>query len=193
MLIEHSQQKIIHAITYFASNTKHFGKVKVYKLLYFLDFEHFAEIGKSVTGLVYSAWPMGPVPVYLHEQVDIALQNSGETPFFSGTIQFSTKSLRGGKGEMLEIKSMISFDPTWFSKRELRIMARVATEFQDAKADKMIASSHLEYQPWYKVYQINGDRQAAIPYSLALRSQDREEMLGYIAEHQVILDHFTKI
>ncbi|MFC1858011.1 Panacea domain-containing protein [Thermodesulfobacteriota bacterium] len=39
------------------------------KLLYFLDFIHFKHTGKSVTGLDYYAWQMGPVPRDLYEEI----------------------------------------------------------------------------------------------------------------------------
>ncbi|HEV7681080.1 MAG TPA: Panacea domain-containing protein [Pyrinomonadaceae bacterium] len=42
---------------------------KLFKLLYFLDFEHYKKTGRSVTGLKYFAWPMGPVPVSLKDEI----------------------------------------------------------------------------------------------------------------------------
>jgi len=36
--------------------------MKLFKLLYFLDFVHFKNYGTTVTGMEYSAWKMGPVP-----------------------------------------------------------------------------------------------------------------------------------
>ena len=65
MLINSERQKLIHAIIYFASNTRACSKIKMFKLLYFLDFEHFKTTGRSVTGLKYSAWKFGPVPTSL--------------------------------------------------------------------------------------------------------------------------------
>ena len=45
MLVTHEREKLIQAVNYFARNTRKFGKVKLYKLLYFLDFEHFKLTG----------------------------------------------------------------------------------------------------------------------------------------------------
>lgn len=39
------------------------------KLLYFLDFTHFKQTGKSVTGLDYFAWARGPVPKKLFDEL----------------------------------------------------------------------------------------------------------------------------
>ena len=62
MIITHHREKLINAIIYFAKNTTYCGKTKLLKLLYFLDFYQFKQTGKSVTGLDYFAWKMGPVP-----------------------------------------------------------------------------------------------------------------------------------
>ncbi len=69
MIITNHRIKIINAIVYFANNTKYCGKTKLLKLLYFLDFRHFKETGKSVTGLDYYAWNMGPVPKDVYEEL----------------------------------------------------------------------------------------------------------------------------
>ena len=53
--IDHSREKLINAILYFVKNTQNCGKLKTLKLLYFLDFIHYKEIGRSVTGLEYYA------------------------------------------------------------------------------------------------------------------------------------------
>ncbi len=56
MLIEHDRAKLLNSIIYFLSNTKSCGKTKLFKLLYYLDFMHFRETGRSVTNLDYYAW-----------------------------------------------------------------------------------------------------------------------------------------
>jgi len=70
MLVSQARQKLIHAVVFFASNTKYCGKVKLFKLLYLLDFGHFRQTGRSVTGLDYLAWKFGPVPLALAQEWD---------------------------------------------------------------------------------------------------------------------------
>ena len=70
MISTHHREKLIHAIVFFAKKTRHCGKTKLFKLLYLLDFDHFRETGRSVTGLKYYAGEMGPVPVALAEEWD---------------------------------------------------------------------------------------------------------------------------
>ncbi len=68
MIVTHHRAKLINAIIYFANRTKYCGKTKILKLLYFLNFTHFKQTSKSVTGLDYFAWEMGPVPKVLFEE-----------------------------------------------------------------------------------------------------------------------------
>ena len=69
MINTHYREKLINAIIYFAKNTKFCGTIKLMRPLYFLDFRHFKETGKSVTGLIYTAWENGPVPVSLYKEI----------------------------------------------------------------------------------------------------------------------------
>ncbi len=70
MLVTHEREKLINAILYFAHNTRYLGKIKLFKLLFLLDYEHFRQTGCSVTGLEYRAWKFGPVPVQVMQEWD---------------------------------------------------------------------------------------------------------------------------
>ena len=70
MIKTHEREKLINAIVFFAKNTKYCGKIKLIKLLYFLDFELFRQTGRNVTGLDYRAWKMGPVPTDFYQEWD---------------------------------------------------------------------------------------------------------------------------
>src|SRR4030042_4938630 len=79
ILTNHNREKLLNALVYFSKNTRSCGKTKLFKLLYFLDFIHFRETGKSVTGLNYYAWEKGPVPQDLFfelEQPDADLKET---------------------------------------------------------------------------------------------------------------------
>ena len=154
MLITHEREKLINAIIYFAKNSRFLGKTKLCKLLYFLDFEHFKETGRTVTGLDYFAWKMGPVPVELYEEMDMP------EPDLAEKVEFVEKPTR--RGTMLVVKPIAAFDDSHFTKRELRILKGLAAEFRDAQADDMIETTHLENQPWHKVYVEEGQRQGRI-------------------------------
>lgn len=72
MATEIHEEKYRNAILYFIQHISNgtIGKVKLMKLLYYLDFDHFEQYGTSVTGDVYRHLPMGPVPVHAQAVLD---------------------------------------------------------------------------------------------------------------------------
>jgi uncharacterized phage-associated protein len=70
------------------------GKIKLAKLLYYVDFDHFQykESMKSITGDTYIAREMGPVPAHLDEAIDYSVR--------SGKIEIETAQLFGLSNEM---------------------------------------------------------------------------------------------
>lgn len=61
-----NEQKYENVILYLCNKLggSIFGKKKLAKLLYYVDFDHFEykESMRSITGDIYQAWKMGPVP-----------------------------------------------------------------------------------------------------------------------------------
>jgi uncharacterized phage-associated protein len=182
MYTRNAREKLINAIIFFATNTNYCGKVKLFKLLYFLDFRHYQERGRSVTGLDYFAWDMGPVPKELREE----LRNP--KPDFSQKIELTQIPTNKGN-EMLGINPSNSFSPKYFTKRELRIMKELSEEYRDTKAKKMIKDSHLENQPWHQIYEVENKKDCQIPYDLALRKQNKDLMLQKIADHEQMINN----
>ncbi|WP_416268832.1 Panacea domain-containing protein [Burkholderia cepacia] len=182
MLTNHDRQKLVEAVLFFATNVKKLGKVKLFKLLYFLDFEHFRDTGRSVTGMDYVAWKMGPVPEALHNELS-ALDTSGGEWF--GKVEFGTRQTRNGP--MLHIQPLGAFDQSFFTKRELRILERLATEFKNSDANDMIEATHLENLPWNQVYVKEGKKRGHIPYEYALRKQETAEMTSLVKERSDLI------
>lgn len=170
MLINRDREKLINAITFFAQNVDKCGKIKLFKLLYFLDFEHYKLTGRCITGLDYYAWQMGPVPTALYSEIE------SPEPDMAQCIKFSEIPVYGGKSSMLQIECKKQFDKSVFSKRELKIMNDLAVEYKSTKADDMIEATHLENQPWDQIYRIQKKIRELIPYELAFRKQEFEEM-----------------
>jgi uncharacterized phage-associated protein len=69
------------------------GKIKLAKLLYYVDFDHFQckESMKSITGDTYIAKEMGPVPAHLDEVIDYCVE--------SGKLEVETARLFGLSNE----------------------------------------------------------------------------------------------
>lgn len=179
MHIDHSREKLIQTIVFFAKNVRILGKVKLYKLLYFVDFMHYKDTGRSVTGLNYFAWPMGPVPVALQNMLDTSDAD------WQGKVKFVTKNT--SNGQMLSVIALAEFESSHFSRRELKLLQSLATEFYDSKAEEMIEKTHLENSPWDKVWNAEGRRQQAIPFDYALRAQDSDAIRGLASERAELL------
>lgn len=62
MLIMHERERLLNAVIYFRRETEGCNLPKLCNLLYLLDFWHYRETGRSVTGLVYFAEQNGPAP-----------------------------------------------------------------------------------------------------------------------------------
>ena len=175
MIITHHREKLINAIIYFAEKTKFCGKTKLLKLLYFLDFRHFKQTGKPVTGLDYYAWDMGPVPRDLYNELDAM------KPDLNSAIKVVEKE---GFQKIVPKKK---FDGDYFSKREIKLLEDLSFIFGEAKADEMIESTHLANEPWDKTLKEKG-RLAKIDYMLSIdniddslpaaEAQDRKEEIS---------------
>jgi len=180
MIIEHEREKLVEVVRFFALRVKHLGKTKLFKLLYFLDFEHYRDTGRSVTGLGYFAWPMGPVPVELQHEL------SSPQSDWAGKVSFDDITLKDGK-RMLAVRASGDFDGTHFTKRELRIMNALAVEYRDSLSDDMVEATHLENLPWHNVYVVQEKKQQSIPYELALRKEEIETIISARTERDSLV------
>ncbi|ENX02622.1 hypothetical protein F900_01068 [Acinetobacter modestus] len=183
MLINREREKIINLVAYFADNVNYLGKTKLFKLLYFVDFEHYKLTGRSVTGLDYYAWKMGPVPTMLFDEIE------RPEPDMQEKVKVQQKTLQNNK-KMFCIEAIAQFDSRLFTKRELRLIGEFAQKYKEAKAEDMVEATHLENLPWSKIYNSPTGKQKIIPYELALRTQELEEMKAFISERQDFIGLF---
>lgn len=161
MIITYHREKLINAIIYFATHTKYCGKTKLLKLLYFLDFKHFKQTGKSVTGQDYFAWKMGPVPRELFEEL---------TGDMRPDLKAAIHDLPDGEFKKIQPKKCFRFNDQFFSKKEMTLLEQISFIFQDAKADDMVESTHLKNEPWDRTLKQKGELEK-IDYILALDSE----------------------
>ena len=162
MQIDLRKQRVLHAIRYFARNTEYCGKIKLFKLLYLLDFQHVAETGKPVTGLDYEAWKFGPVPVQVMEMWE-DLEN--------GTVEgcyVCPERVHDFVRQTIKVAPDASFDENLFSRRELRIMREMAERYRQTASPEMIDVTHQENGAWDKVWQNGKGAFKPIPYALAI-------------------------
>jgi uncharacterized phage-associated protein len=180
MLISRAREKLINTVVYFASNTRHCGKVKLFKLLYLLDFSHFREAGRSVTGLDYRAWKMGPVPLELMQEWE-ELEADMATAISivpERVIDFIRE----------RVVPKVAFDDSLFTRRELRLMHELSTNFADELTKPLIGFTHEERGPWDKIWDGGRGNNERIPYSLAVSDSDpnRDVILESAREYEGI-------
>jgi len=188
MLVQHHREKLINAIIFFSRRTQHCYKTKLIKLLYFLDFEHYKEVGRSVTGLKYYAWKMGPVPTELFEELDDPAED------MRSNLKVTQETYRHSSGEercQVSIKPISEFDQSLFSKREMRLMERLVERYHSQLSDDMITATHELGLPWHRVYNEQKRRQEEIPYSYILSEEDRELVEGLATERREVIENYA--
>lgn len=177
------REKLLNAILFFAKEVKHPSRVKMFKLLYFLDFLHFKKTGRPVTDQDYYAWKFGPAPKDLWEEL-----RSGTVPEdFKPYLLIETYSTRDER-QGFNFKARTKPDLSVFTPREKKLLEDLAFIFKEATPAQMSEISHLHNQPWDVTVRERGEG-ALIDYLLAIDdqalitkeeameiSQEREEM-----------------
>lgn len=160
MLVSRNREKLVNTIVFFASHTKYCGKIKLFKLLYLLDFEHFRLTGRSVTGLGYQAWKFGPVPVSVMEE--------WENP--EGDMRKAVEIVHEPVIDYTRqaVKPLRDFDDSYFTPRQLKIMNALAEKYADTYSPKLIDVTHAENGAWSKTWRDGHGDHREIPYDLAL-------------------------
>ncbi len=142
-----TELKLINGIKYFVKNTRNVGRTKLFKLLYFWDFLHFKRFGTSVTGLDYFAYPFGPVPRKLYDE--ISTDNLSEL-FYK---HFRIIEEHEEENDYKQFKFLLKnkkIDLDWLSPNELKVLEEVAFTYKYSTAQEMSEITHLKNTPWDK-------------------------------------------
>lgn len=176
------RERLISAIAYFAKKVKFARKVKIFKLLFLLDFKHFEETGLPVTDSEYFTWDFGPVPKELFEEIE----NSKIPEDLARVVRITPNQMEDGKKsyEFKVIKGA-KIDLSVFSPRQLRIINDLIFVYQDVPGTDMSEISHLPNSPWEVTKRTKGMYEH-IDYSLAISSNSP---LSVDAARQVYQDH----
>jgi len=183
MLINHDREKLLNAMVYFAKNTKYCGRLKIFKLLYLLDFEHFKEIGRSVTGLNYVAWDNGPVPRKLYYEM--------KSPPKDITDKISIDPRETVHEQPLMLNSAkTDFDPSHFSRREIRLLDMVSQQCRDLKEEDIKELTHSKKEPWHQVYEVEGNKNKEIPYEYGVCEDDLGLIRDMATKNKEMIDNY---
>ena len=180
------KQKIINSILYFSKQVKHPSKLKIFKLLYFLDFKHFKETGRSVTNYKYYAWEHGPVPKELFDELKDEISEEFKNFFTLRKTQISDEI------EKIEFIPKQKPDFEIFTPRELRIMDELILIFRDTSPKQMSEISHLHNTPWDRTKKEKGMNEE-IDYLLSIDSDSPltvEEAEFYLKDREEFLNNY---
>ncbi|MFH1187580.1 MAG: Panacea domain-containing protein [bacterium] len=135
-----NEKKYRNVILFFANKIKNgtLGKLKMMKLLYFLDFDFFEKYGKSVTGDQYLRFENGPVP-RMAEKIIKQMD--------SVDIKILKRKVGVGYNDQQHIEALKDFDLKLFSKEELIMMEEIADKWEKFSGAEMKSASHGE-APW---------------------------------------------
>ena|ERR1700722_5067286 len=170
MKISHDREKLADAVVFFVTRTQTCGVTKLLKLLFLLDFEHFRQTARSVTGLRYQAWPKGPAPYDVWSEV-----KGGARSFLADAVKVDYVPNEEKGTTFARIKPIREFDGKYFSRREREIMERLVEIFGEATTDQMVDITHKPDSPWFKTKKTKG-MNAEIDYMLALDGKTKPQL-----------------
>jgi uncharacterized phage-associated protein len=149
-----NEQKMQQVILFFLEriNNVHLGRVKLMKLLYYVDFDHFEKYGRSITEARYRKLPHGPVP----DKVDKVIEKMEKNQLVKAVDVQHTNFARS---RLIPVNGQ--FDPSFFTGDEFAILEAVACRWVDSTAAEIEAATHAE-APWASTQETK-----AIDYELA--------------------------
>lgn len=148
---EKYKQAILYLLNSPANNAM-LGKVKLFKLLYYIDFDHYQVFNTPITGDVYYKRPYGPVGANAER---ILLEMRAEE-----LISVNVKAV--GHVTQYVFTALDKGDPQrYFGSSELEVLERVSTNWANHRTGEIVTATHGE-APWRAV-----DMGEEIPYALA--------------------------
>jgi uncharacterized phage-associated protein len=168
MLVDHSKEKLLNSIIFFANNVKNLTKTQLMKYLFYLDSTHFKQTGKNVTGSTYKAYQYGPMSEDINN--NISDTNSELLKY----IAITEKQKSGFKSYVVTTKK--KFDDKYFSRRELKILKNLIYIFKGMNASQMSNASHEHNKPWSQTLKKQGEK-AIIDYMLTIEDDDFREFV----------------
>ncbi len=177
-MIDDSREKLINMMIFFLKKTKYCGKTKLFKLLSFADFEHFRQTGKSISGLTYSAYPLGPV------SRELFLEMKNPPKDLNSSIYIPSKKELDNDEEYFGLIPQKRFEDKYFTDREIEILEKIVYIYKEVLSEDISKISHDRELPWYKTVEEKGMWQE-IGYFLSLNeSSPSKEVIATIQEER---------
>lgn len=177
------RKKLLNATLFFAKKTKYLNLTKLFKLLYFLDFQHFQQTGYPSIGLQYHAFKQGPVP----KDFWLEIKDCMVPEDFKGSILLNRKSNElPPYDKEVEIRAAAEPDLSVFTPRELKILDNLAFMYGDARAKLISDITHIPRKPWDTTVKAKGENQV-IDYLLAI---DEKSSMSIEEAQECLKEHF---
>lgn len=135
-LNENKYKNIILYLTKHIGKGTIVGKKKLYKLLYFVDFDYFEKYDKPLTGDIYHKLPMGPAPSYLDA---IVLDMKRE-----GLLETSKQQNPLGYDDSYVYKALQDPDTSSLNSKEIEILDRVIKLYGNKNGGELEKLAHDE-------------------------------------------------
>ncbi|MFA5937040.1 MAG: Panacea domain-containing protein [Candidatus Paceibacterota bacterium] len=139
-MVKINEEKYKNVVLFFAKKVRNgtLGKLKMMKLMYFLDFDFFEKYGKSITGDSYLRFENGPIPK--NAEKILKGMNGKE-------IKITNRKIADGYNDQQHIEALKDFDMNLFTKEELMMMEEVADKWEKFSGSEMKMATHGE-APW---------------------------------------------
>jgi uncharacterized phage-associated protein len=161
--------KLKAIILYFCQNTdpQKMGKVKLMKLLYFLDFIHTKKYGAPVTFDSYINLEHGPIPSTIKNIVDELSCDSGQSAI-SDLVTLNVRHLSDGKTQhqITRNRDLKKSDTDLLSGNELMLLEQICKKYFSSNGSEVEKISHDE-SAWKQTKYLD-----PIPYELAGMDDD---------------------
>ena len=142
------------------------SRAKLMRLLYYLDFIHYRDRGRSVTGLEYYAWEFGPVPRLLWNEW------MTPEPDFRRRFKVVSKEFPIGKDLTLELRGKM--DESVFSSSEFNLIVDLAKKHFRDSPEEMDDKEHFEIGPWNQIWNARRQHYAKIPYRTLFGTDNKD-------------------
>jgi len=139
-MVKINEKKYKNAILFFAKKIQNgtLGKLKLMKLLYYLDFDFFEKYGESITRDEYLRFENGPVPRMAEKMLK---EMNGKD------IKITHRKTKTGLNDQQHIEAINNFDLNVFTKEELLMLEEVASKWEKFTGSEIKMATHGE-APW---------------------------------------------
>lgn len=134
-----NEEKYKNVILFLSKNVGQgvvWGRKKMYKLLYFLDFDFFEKHEKPITGDIYHKLQMGPAPSYFDAMTEELVSE--------GLLQITRGRIGPGYNDAFVYKALKEPDLGVFDDEEIKMLKKVVKKYGDKTGTELEKLTHKE-------------------------------------------------